>query len=66
MIAAPATDLEKGHPGAQYHDNALSKARFDSSRLGSQIEGVWGEWRGGLREGVKLVAFDQHENRDLS
>jgi phosphomethylpyrimidine synthase len=23
------------HPGAQYRDNALSKARFDSSRLGS-------------------------------
>ncbi len=24
------------HPGAQYRDNALSKARFDSSRLGSR------------------------------
>jgi phosphomethylpyrimidine synthase len=27
-IAAHATDLAKGHPGAQYRDNALSKARF--------------------------------------
>ena len=35
MIAAHATDLAKGHPGAQYRDNALPKARFDSSRLGS-------------------------------
>jgi phosphomethylpyrimidine synthase len=34
-IAAHAADLAKGHPGAQYRDNALSKARFDSSRLGS-------------------------------
>ena len=23
------TDLAKGHPGAQYRDNALSKARFE-------------------------------------
>ena len=28
-------DLAKGHSGAQYRDNALSKARFDSIRLGS-------------------------------
>jgi phosphomethylpyrimidine synthase len=28
-IAAHAADLAKGHPGAQYHDNALSKARFE-------------------------------------
>ncbi|MDP7035992.1 MAG: phosphomethylpyrimidine synthase ThiC [Planctomycetota bacterium] len=28
-IAAHAADLAKGHPGAQYHDDALSKARFD-------------------------------------
>ena len=28
-IAAPAADLAKGHPGAQYRDNALSKARFE-------------------------------------
>ncbi len=34
-IAAHAADLAKGHPSAQYRDNALSKARFDSSRLGS-------------------------------
>jgi phosphomethylpyrimidine synthase len=34
-IAAHAADLAKGHPDAQYRDNALSKARFDSSRLGS-------------------------------
>jgi phosphomethylpyrimidine synthase len=34
-IAAHAADLAKGHPGAQYRDNALSEARFDSSRLGS-------------------------------
>ena len=34
-IAAPAADLAKGHPGVQYRDNALSKARFDSSRLES-------------------------------
>ena len=42
-ISAHAADLAKGHPGAQCRGNALSKARFDSSRLGSQIEGVWGE-----------------------
>ncbi len=28
-IAAHAADLAKGHPGAQVHDNALSKARFE-------------------------------------
>jgi len=28
-IAAHAADLAKGHPGAQYLDNALSKARFE-------------------------------------
>src|SRR5213595_3083208 len=28
-IAAHATDLAKGHPGAQARDNALSKARFE-------------------------------------
>jgi phosphomethylpyrimidine synthase len=28
-IAAHAADLAKGHPGAQYWDNALSKARFE-------------------------------------
>ncbi len=28
-IAAHAADLAKGHPGAQYQDNALSKARFE-------------------------------------
>src|SRR5207244_11669000 len=28
-IAAHAADLAKGHPGAQYRDNAISKARFD-------------------------------------
>jgi phosphomethylpyrimidine synthase len=28
-IAAHAADLGKGHPGAQYRDNALSKARFE-------------------------------------
>ncbi len=28
-IAAHAADLAKGHPSAQYHDNALSKARFE-------------------------------------
>ncbi len=33
-IAAHAADLAKGHPGAQYRDNAISKARFDSSRFG--------------------------------
>ena len=27
--AAHAADLAKGHPGAQYRDNALSKARFE-------------------------------------
>jgi thiamine biosynthesis protein ThiC len=27
-IAAQAADLAKGHPGAQYRDNTLSKARF--------------------------------------
>jgi len=30
-----SSDITQGHPGAQYRDNALSKARFDSSRLGS-------------------------------
>jgi phosphomethylpyrimidine synthase len=28
-IAGHAADLAKGHPGAQYRDNALSKARFE-------------------------------------
>ncbi|HET9296270.1 MAG TPA: phosphomethylpyrimidine synthase ThiC, partial [Candidatus Binatia bacterium] len=28
-IAAHAADIAKGHPGAQYRDNALSKARFE-------------------------------------
>ncbi|MBX7245231.1 MAG: phosphomethylpyrimidine synthase ThiC [Candidatus Sumerlaeaceae bacterium] len=28
-IAAHAADLAKGHPGAQHHDNVLSKARFE-------------------------------------
>lgn len=28
-VAAHAADLAKGHPGAQYRDNALSKARFE-------------------------------------
>jgi phosphomethylpyrimidine synthase len=28
-IAAHAADLAKGHPGAQWRDNALSKARFE-------------------------------------
>lgn len=28
-IAAHAADLAKGHPGAQYRDNILSKARFE-------------------------------------
>jgi phosphomethylpyrimidine synthase len=28
-ISAHAADLAKGHPGAQYRDNALSKARFE-------------------------------------
>jgi thiamine biosynthesis protein ThiC len=27
---AHAADLAKGHPGSQYRDNALSKARFES------------------------------------
>jgi phosphomethylpyrimidine synthase len=30
-IAAHAADLAKGHPGAQYRDNAISKARFEWS-----------------------------------
>ena len=28
-IAAHAADLAKGHPGAQYRDNAVNKARFE-------------------------------------
>jgi len=28
-IAAQAADIAKGHPGAQYRDNALSQARFE-------------------------------------
>lgn len=28
-IAAHAADLAKGHPGAQYRDNAMSRARFE-------------------------------------
>ena len=28
-IAAHAADLAKGHPGAQYHDDAMSRARFE-------------------------------------
>jgi phosphomethylpyrimidine synthase len=35
-IAAHAADLAKGHPGAQYRDNALSKARFEF-RWGDQF-----------------------------
>ncbi len=31
-LAAHAADLAKGHPGAQYRDNALSKARFEFRR----------------------------------
>jgi phosphomethylpyrimidine synthase len=31
-IAAHAADLAKGHPGAQYRDNAISNARFEWSR----------------------------------
>ncbi len=29
IAAAHAADLAKGHPGAQYRDNAVSKARFE-------------------------------------
>ena len=29
MIAAQAADVARGHPAAQYRDNALSKARFE-------------------------------------
>jgi len=29
QLPPPAADLAKGHPGAQYRDNALSKARFE-------------------------------------
>jgi len=36
-IAAHAADLAKGHPGAQYRDNALSKARFEFP-LGRSIQ----------------------------
>jgi hypothetical protein len=32
-IAAHAADLAKGHPGSQYRDNALSKARFESGKI---------------------------------
>ena len=28
-LAAHAADLAKGHPAAQFRDNALSKARFE-------------------------------------
>ncbi|HOW69577.1 MAG TPA: phosphomethylpyrimidine synthase ThiC [Phycisphaerae bacterium] len=35
-IAAHAADLAKGHPGAQYRDDALSKARFEF-RWGDQF-----------------------------
>jgi len=28
-LAAHAADLAKGHPGVQYRDNALSRARFE-------------------------------------
>jgi phosphomethylpyrimidine synthase len=28
-VAAHAADLANGHPGAQYRDNAISKARFE-------------------------------------
>jgi thiamine biosynthesis protein ThiC len=28
-IAPHAADLAKGHPGVQYRDNAISKARFE-------------------------------------
>ena len=29
LLPSQAADLAKGHPGAQYRDNALSKARFE-------------------------------------
>ena len=29
LLSAHAADIAKGHPGAQYRDNALSKARFE-------------------------------------
>ena len=29
QVAAHAADLAKGHPGAQHHDDAMSKARFE-------------------------------------
>ena len=29
LLSHALTDLAKGHPGAQYRDNALSKARFE-------------------------------------
>ena len=39
-IVAHAADLAKGHPGAQYRDNAISKARFEPSRWeASEIDG---------------------------
>jgi phosphomethylpyrimidine synthase len=37
-IAAHAADLAKGHPGSQYRDNALSKARFES--VGMMISSI--------------------------
>jgi thiamine biosynthesis protein ThiC len=36
-IAAHAADLAKGHPGSQYRDNALSKARFESAGMTNLI-----------------------------
>jgi phosphomethylpyrimidine synthase len=38
--------MQVAHPGAQYRDNTLSKARFDSSRLGSG-EKDFAEWKAG-------------------
>jgi phosphomethylpyrimidine synthase len=58
-IAAHAADLAKGHPGAQYRDNALSKARFEYQfNLGLDPETARGFHDETLpQEGAKSVHF---------
>ena len=50
-LAAHAADLAKGHPGAQYRDNALSKARFEPSRMaGGELDRLQACPQGDLAE----------------
>jgi len=52
-IAAHAADLAKGHPAAQYRDNALSKARFEF------------RWRDQFNLGLDPVTARQYHDETL-